>query len=218
MHSAPHHGYGRTMKVGKEEAMGMLMAVEMWVKRDHKAEYDQWTSWMDHIAKRVSSIEGVTANGARAAGAHNHSPVLSIRWDTEKIGISGEDVSHTLFTTEPRITLAGGGGAGRWEMQTRRPRKRASRSGLHDAAGGRENGGGQAHEVLSAAPKSKLVKETKPPVADMSGQWDVHIDFAAASSTHTLFLRQEGERIEGTHQGDYARARCRGPSAAMPSR
>src|SRR5215813_3977838 len=45
VHSAPHHGYGRSMKVGKEEAMGMLMAVEMWVKRDHKAEWTQWMGW-----------------------------------------------------------------------------------------------------------------------------------------------------------------------------
>ena len=30
IHSAPHHGFARSMKVGKEEAIGMLMAVEMW--------------------------------------------------------------------------------------------------------------------------------------------------------------------------------------------
>ena len=39
VHSAPHHGFGRSMKVGKEEAIAMLMAVEMWMKRDHKAEW-----------------------------------------------------------------------------------------------------------------------------------------------------------------------------------
>src|SRR5262245_29640854 len=42
VHSAPHHGFARSMKVGKEEAIGMLMAVEMWMKRDHKAEWTQW--------------------------------------------------------------------------------------------------------------------------------------------------------------------------------
>src|SRR5215471_18464822 len=59
MSSAPHHGHGRTMKVGKEEAMGMLAAVEMWVKRDHKAEMATWNSWMNNIAARVSKIDGV---------------------------------------------------------------------------------------------------------------------------------------------------------------
>src|SRR6202051_409572 len=37
--SAPHHAFGRALKVGKEEIMGMLAAVEMWVKRDHDAEW-----------------------------------------------------------------------------------------------------------------------------------------------------------------------------------
>ena len=32
VHSAPHHGFARSMKVGKEEAIGMLMAVEMWTQ------------------------------------------------------------------------------------------------------------------------------------------------------------------------------------------
>ena len=52
--SAPHHGFGRGFKVGKEEAIGMLMAVEMWCKRDHDAEWKQWQAWLDsHRAPRV---------------------------------------------------------------------------------------------------------------------------------------------------------------------
>ena len=50
VHSAPHHGFTRSLKVGKEDAIGMLMAVEMWVKRDHEAEWKRWTGWLDHIA------------------------------------------------------------------------------------------------------------------------------------------------------------------------
>ena len=203
VHSAPHHGYGRTMKVGKEEAMGMLMAVEMWVRRDHEAEDKLWTSWMEHIAKRVSAIDGVTATVREPTGLDNHSPVLSIRWDTDKIGISGEQVSHTLFTTEPRITLVGGGA-----YRSGNANASATETGVSITAYMMQPGedkivADRLHEVLSAAPKTKLVKETKPPAADLSGQWDVHIDFAAASSTHELFLRQDGGRIEGTHQGDY---------------
>src|SRR5579863_9068705 len=191
VHSAPHHGYGRTMKVGKEEAMGMLMAVEMWVKRDHKAEYDQWTSWMDHIARRVSSIDGVTASIREPRGLSNHSPGLSIRWDTEKIGISGEEVSRILFTTEPRITMTGGGGSGR-NAESASP----TETGVGILAymmqpGDEKVVADRIHAVLSAAPRTRLVKDNKPPAADIGGEWDVHIDFAGGSSTHTLFLRQD---------------------------
>jgi L-seryl-tRNA(Ser) seleniumtransferase len=49
-YSAPHHGFAHGMKVCQEEIVGMLMAVEMWVRRDHAAEQRQWQSWMEHIA------------------------------------------------------------------------------------------------------------------------------------------------------------------------
>jgi len=202
VHSAPHHGYGRSMKVGKEEAMGMLMAVEMWVKRDHDAEYKQWMAWMDQIGKRVSEIDGVKATVHEPEELSNHSPGLSIRWDTDKIGISGEQVSHTLFTTESRITVAGGGG-GRGNGNGAATETGVSILAYMMQPGDAKIVGDRLHQVLSTAPKTKLVKETKPPAADLSGQWDVRIDFAAASSTHTIFIRQEGGRIEGTHQGDY---------------
>ena len=78
VHSAPHHGFGRAMKVGKEEAIGMLMAVEMWVKRDHDAEWKQWVAMLDHIDTRVRRIAGVTTSwrsrtASRTARRHSAS-------------------------------------------------------------------------------------------------------------------------------------------------
>src|SRR5262249_27093038 len=71
VHSAPHHGFARAMKVGKEEAMGMLAAVEMWVKRDHPAEWNRWLVWLDHISRRVTAIPGVTATVIQPKGLSN---------------------------------------------------------------------------------------------------------------------------------------------------
>ena len=34
--------------------MGMLTAVEMWMKRDHAKEQQTWTSWLEHIAARLA--------------------------------------------------------------------------------------------------------------------------------------------------------------------
>src|SRR5204863_5122424 len=47
--SAPHHGPGRDNKVGREETIGMLAAVEAWKKRDHEGEWKTWLSWLDEI-------------------------------------------------------------------------------------------------------------------------------------------------------------------------
>src|SRR5690242_17059157 len=110
--SAPHHGHGRAMKIGKEEMVGLLAAVEMWMQRDHKKEDETWTQWMQTIADRVQKVDGVTATVRQPRGLGNHSPGLSINWDPAKLGITGEQVSDILWTTEPRIALGGGGGGG----------------------------------------------------------------------------------------------------------
>src|SRR5262245_49001078 len=81
VHSAPHHGFSRGFKVGKEEAIGMLMAVEMWVKRDHDAEWKRWTSWLELVAKRVSGIDGVSTTIVQPRGLSNRMPSLRVLWD-----------------------------------------------------------------------------------------------------------------------------------------
>src|SRR4051812_47724139 len=105
VHSAPHHGVTRSLKVGKEDAIGMLMAVEMWVKRDHEAEWKRWNGWLDHISQRVSTIAGVTTTVVQPNGLSNRTPSMRILWDRQKLGIAGEAVQKLLFDSEPRITL-----------------------------------------------------------------------------------------------------------------
>src|SRR5207248_11246587 len=108
--SSPHHGPGRDNKVGREETIGMLAAVEMWVKRDHAGEWKTWLSWLDTIAKRLSAVEGVKTAVREPTGLSNHSPTLTISWDPAKLHIDGEEVAEVLATTKPRIALATGGG------------------------------------------------------------------------------------------------------------
>lgn len=190
VHSAPHHGYSRSMKVGKEEAMGMLAAVEMWTKRDHDAEWNQWLSWMNHIASRVAAIDGVSTSIVKPTELSNHTPSLVVRWDTAKIGITGKAVSDALYNGKPRIALFG------------------RRDGVEIVAymmcpGDDAVVADHLHAVLSGASGQKLAEDNTPPAGDVSGEWDVHIVYAAGSSDHRLYLRQRDTRIDGTHFGDY---------------
>lgn len=200
--SAPHHGHGRTMKVGKEEAVGMLAAVEAWTKRDHKAEWAMWMSWMNHIAGQVSSIDGVTTSIEETKELSNQSPVLNIVWDTDKVGVSGSDIEHTLFTTEPRITLFGRGARGRNHDVP------ANKTGVSITAymmrpGNEKVVAERLNQLLSKAAGTKLVRDTAPPKCKIAGEWTVSIEFAAARGTHTFYLRQDGSDITGTHQGEF---------------
>ena len=197
VHSAPHHGPGRAMKVGKEEAIGMLTAVEMWVKRDHDAEWKQWTSWLDHISRRVSAIPGVTTTVTQPGGLSNRTPSLRVWWDAQRFGLSGETVARTLLETEPRIALTAqrrsgppietGVGVTPYMMSPGDERIVADR----------------LHALLSSGSLRDPVVGAIAPAFDVAGRWNVRIEYAAGSSMHVLHLRQTGNNIEGTHQGDF---------------
>jgi len=50
----PHHGLGRSLKVGKEEIIGLVAALEEFVRRDHEAEAAELAEWLDGLLPIVS--------------------------------------------------------------------------------------------------------------------------------------------------------------------
>lgn len=192
VHSAPHHGYARSLKIGKEETMGMLMAVEMWFKRDHDAEWKLWLQRLDHIAKRVEAIPGVTTSVKMPEGLSNRHPTLNIRWEPAKLGITGRAAAKHLFTTEPRIALP----------------TSANDMGLavvpYMMANGEEKiVADRLVATLTNPPATPHLAAPAPPVSDLSGRWDVHIHFSAGTAQHVLHLKQQNGKLDGTHQGDF---------------
>src|SRR5258708_27048807 len=61
----------------------------------------------------------------------------------------------------------------------------------------------RAHGLLSSPLKQDAPAETAAPAVELTGQWDVQIEYSANTSAHTLHLKQAGNRIEGSHQGDF---------------
>lgn len=193
--SAPHHGFGRAMKVGKEEAVAMLMAVEMWVKRDHKAEWQTWMAWLNDIRERVTAVPGVTAAIAEPTELSNHTPTLNIHWDAEKFGYTGTEVADLLFRGEPRIAVAPGGRGGQGQ------------TGIGITAymmmPGDDRVVGERITSILKSPRARTPEKPLAPAGDLNGRWDVRIEYAAGSATHHLYLKQNGNRVEGTHQGNF---------------
>jgi L-seryl-tRNA(Ser) seleniumtransferase len=62
--------------------------------------------------------------------------------------------------------------------------------------------GDRLHQVLSEA-KPKTPEPPAAPATDLTGRWDVHIEFAAGSADHTFYIRQQEHKIAGAHEGDF---------------
>jgi L-seryl-tRNA(Ser) seleniumtransferase len=204
VHSAPHHGYSRAMKVGREEMIGMLMAVESWVKRDHQAEWKQWVDRCEYIAQRVTKIEGVTAMVQREPGVSlsNRSPRVAIRWDSKRLGLTGADASALLESGEPRIALAGSGGGGRGGQDLPGDTGISIVSAMM-SPGDEKIVAQRIVDVLSAKHTLKPAEPVLEPAVNLSGRWQVEIRYAASTSTHSLHLQQNGNRLDGIHQGNF---------------
>lgn len=195
--SAPHHAFGRSLKVGKEEIMGMLTAVEMWKKRDHDAEWKQWQSWLDEIASSVKRVDGVTTEVEGPEGLSNRSPRLVIKWDGAQLGITGQEVAKTLLDTEPRIVLGSGSGS--------RPDHMASTVSITPymmMPGNAKVVAERLYAVMSKPPHFEAEPVPQGSPASIDGQWEATITYLRGSAVHNLIIEQHGEKLVGTHQGE----------------
>jgi len=187
--SSPHHGPGRDNKVGREETLGMVAAVEAWVKRDHNAEWAKWEGYLDNISKRVTQVPGVTTSVRQPRGLSNKTPTLSITWDPAKFHVTGEELAEECARTKPRIAMGGTPDSvevSAWMMQP----------GNDKVVGDR----------LFALLSQKRAPKPAPavPAANLSGRWDVTVEYFSSKSQHSFTLEQNGNQLQGTHKGDFS--------------
>ena len=203
LNAAPHHAFGRPMKVGKEEMMGMLAAVEMWTKRDHAAEWREWQGWVEHIAARVKTVPGINAEVFTPETIVQPCPRARIWWDPAKLGITAKQAEKLLFEGDPRIRVS------------RATDSRETRTSsfillpVMMAPGEDRIVAARIHALLSSPPGF----EERPPAtprADVSGQWSAELEFLATNARHVFFFEQKGNEIRGTHRGSQLSGDLRG--------
>ncbi len=196
--SAPHHAFGRPMKVSKEEIVGMTAAVDVWVnKRDIAAEYREWKQWYAHIIDRITKVPGVSAEideGSRGGPF----PTMDISWDSERIGMTAGELHDILLSGEPRIQTHAAGDGHQFRL-----RPVAMKPDEYKVVAEK------LYEAFRNAPKPKKRQWAKP-ADDVSGRWNVHVKFYRGEADHLLFLQASGNRVTGTHVGSLTRGPLEG--------
>ncbi len=190
--SSPHHGPGRDNKVGKEEMLGMLAAVEAWTTRDHDKEWQTWLDWLDEISSKLTKIDGITSEVTLPKGLNNRTPRLILKWDPDKLHITGEEVAEEVARNKPRIAI---GGWSRGDSTSITITPSQMRPGNAKVVADR------LYDVLSQK-REPISDEMESPSEDISGHWEADVKYFTSNSTHKFFLEQDGNWISGTHTSE----------------
>jgi uncharacterized pyridoxal phosphate-dependent enzyme len=99
---------GRGQKVGKEEIIGMIKALELYLNEDHDSLSAEWQRRLDTVSRQITKIPGVSTAFFTPEIA-NHVPHMQITWDA-KIALTPQQASQILRSSNPSIVMGGGEG------------------------------------------------------------------------------------------------------------
>ncbi len=102
---SPYAGIGRGMKVGKEEMVGLLAAIERYLKLDHEAEMKELESRVAYVIEALSEIPGLTAE-RHIPPIANHVPHVKLTWSEDAIKLKAADVVRQLMEGDPPIAIS----------------------------------------------------------------------------------------------------------------
>jgi uncharacterized pyridoxal phosphate-dependent enzyme len=107
LNNSPHEDtLGRSQKVGKEEIVGMVKALECYLQEDHDALNAEWQHRLDVISDEISQVPGVTTKFF-VPDVANHVPHMEILWD-KRISATPRDIASALRASKPAIVLSTG--------------------------------------------------------------------------------------------------------------
>jgi uncharacterized pyridoxal phosphate-dependent enzyme len=109
LNNSPHEDtLGRSQKVGKEEIVGMVKALELFLAEDHEALAKEWQARLEMISREVTKVPGVSTSFF-VPDIANHVPHMSITWDA-RLSLTAEQASKLLRNSKPSIVLEPGEG------------------------------------------------------------------------------------------------------------
>src|SRR6266567_3039787 len=104
LNNSPHEDtLGRSQKVGKEEIVGMVKALESYLSEDHAALSKEWQRRLDAISAEITRVPGVSTSFFTPDVA-NHVPHMKISWD-QKVVLTVKDAVSALRNGKPCIVL-----------------------------------------------------------------------------------------------------------------
>jgi L-seryl-tRNA(Ser) seleniumtransferase len=101
----PRANIGRGMKVNKEEVLAMLIALELYLAKDHQKEWKYWEDQTAFIQKSIAGIPGISTE-VHVPEIANHVPSLKIIFDSSLTKHTPQSIKDALKRGKPSIEVA----------------------------------------------------------------------------------------------------------------
>ena len=109
---SPNHSIGRPMKVGKEEMVGLLKAVELYMANDEEARRSQDEETVAGWCAALNNVAGVNAQRSFPNEAGQPLPRALVTIDAAKVGKSRDKIVDELLSGSPAISVSTSGADG----------------------------------------------------------------------------------------------------------
>jgi D-glucosaminate-6-phosphate ammonia-lyase len=103
LRGVPHQGFGRSMKVGREEIVGLLVALQRFVAGSDEEDLERMQRLLDPIEAALADVPGITVS----RHVPRHKPVVSLRVtiDAEDAAVQAYGVVNRLLDGDPSIAI-----------------------------------------------------------------------------------------------------------------
>ena len=105
---SPFGGIGRGMKVGKEEIMGLVAAVERYLSLDHEAERQELDARAELVMGVLGGVAGLSCE-IHVPEIANHVPHVVVHWNEGDLGVTSEDAVARLLEGDPPVAVSRAG-------------------------------------------------------------------------------------------------------------
>lgn len=104
LNGSPNHSIGRPAKAAKEDIVGLIVALERYLARDHEADLAYWRSQAEYMMERLGDFPGIEPIYLYD-GVEHTAPRVELVIDREETGIDAHELVVALEDADPRVFL-----------------------------------------------------------------------------------------------------------------
>lgn len=190
----PHQSFGRVMKISKEQIIGAVEALERWLDHDHEAEQRDWRTRLERIEERLRPINAIKLSWHELAGGI---PRLEVDWTDCHPDLTFTALQTELLARRPRILIDDFGGT---QTSTK----------INPFALSDEGAELVAEALFEALTDPREERPIRINETDVTGTWQIDVDFATGPAPQSLNLERKGDALTGRHKTPFGDGEANG--------